>query len=103
MTMRSHFLKEATSGKTIFVLTGLVYSGKRADDRKIEKIEKKYNKILPDAKDKLDYWESYRTVYWLPWSMVEELVTCASFPTTVCGFTCLCRLEQRKKNSESSL
>ena len=41
-------VKEATSGKTIFVLTGLVYSGKRADDRKIEKIEKN-NKILPDA------------------------------------------------------
>jgi asparagine synthase (glutamine-hydrolysing) len=38
-----------TSGKTIFVLTGLACSGKRADDRKIEKIEK-INKILPDAK-----------------------------------------------------
>jgi hypothetical protein len=46
MTMRSHFCKRGDVSKTIFVLTGLVYSGKRADDRKIEKIEKN-NNILP--------------------------------------------------------
>jgi hypothetical protein len=49
--MRSHLCKRGDVIKTILVLTGLVYSGKRADDRKIEKIEKN-NKILPTTQRK---------------------------------------------------